>query len=64
MQFVYTPDLCENTHTVFVTNALTELSVALCLGNAIVFNAGLKIMARSSGCAFEAGADVPYSEVD
>ena len=48
----------------FVTNALRELSVALCKGNAILFRAGLQILARCSGSNFVAGELLPHAEVD
>lgn len=48
----------------FVTNALRELSVGLCKGNAILFRAGLQILARCSGRHFVAGVDRPHAEID
>ena len=48
----------------FITNALGELSVALCKGNHIVFRAGLKVLARASGVGFCAGASAPSTEVE
>jgi hypothetical protein len=47
----------------FVRNTLRELSVGLCKGNGLMYRAGLKILARTSGCAFLSGADVPVADL-
>ena len=47
----------------FVRNTLRELSVGLCKGNGIMYRAGLKILARTSGRAFLSGNDVPTAEL-
>ena len=54
----------KNGSATFVGNALRELSVALCVGNALCFRAGLKILARCSGSHFVAGDDRPSADVD
>jgi len=54
----------ERGKAMFVKNALQELSVGLCKGNAFLFRAGLRILALCSGSNFVAGADVPYAEID
>jgi nucleotide-binding universal stress UspA family protein len=47
----------------FVTNALKEISVGLCRGNAILYRRSLYVLARTSGNAFRAGMDVPTADV-
>jgi hypothetical protein len=46
----------------FVGAALRELSVALCKGNAVMYRAGLTVLARCSGHAFLDGATVPFAD--
>ncbi|MGL4351025.1 MAG: hypothetical protein ACRCT2_10760 [Plesiomonas shigelloides] len=47
----------------FVVNALRELSVGLCRGNCVLYKRSLYALARVSGTAFRAGADIPTSEI-
>ena len=50
----------------FVVNALRELSVGLCRGNCVLykhFKRSLFALARVSGTAFRAGADIPTTEI-
>ena len=47
----------------FVVNALRELSVGLCRGNCVLYKRSLFALARVSGSAFRAGADIPTSEI-
>ena len=47
----------------FVTNALREISVALCRGNARVYRHGEAAFARVSGVAIVPGASCPTAEV-
>jgi hypothetical protein len=47
----------------FVTNALRELSIGLCRGNAILYSRSLYVLARVSGFAFRAGMEVPMADV-
>ena len=47
----------------FVTNALREISVALCRGNAQVYRHGEAAFARLSGVAMVPGASCPTAEV-
>jgi hypothetical protein len=47
----------------FVTNALRELSVALCKGNAVLYRRGLNMLAKKSGRHFVPGLDVPTADV-
>ena len=42
----------------FVVNALRELSVGLCRGNCVLYKRSLDTLARVSGNAFRAGADI------
>ena len=48
----------------FVANALHELSVGLCRGNCVLFKRSLYALARLSGNAFGAGADILISETN
>ncbi len=48
----------------FVSNALRELSVGLCRGNAEVYRRSMTALARASGNAFRAGMTVATAEVD
>ena len=48
----------------FVANALRELSVGLCRGNCVLYKRSLYALARVSGTAFRAGADIPTSEIN
>ena len=47
----------------FVTNALRELSIGLCRGNAIMYRRSLQVLARASGRAFMTGLPVPTADV-
>ena len=47
----------------FVVNALRELSVGLCRGNCVLYKRSLFALARVSGTAFRAGADIPTSDI-
>ena len=47
-----------------VGNALRELSVGLCRGNFVLCKCSLYALARVSGTAFRAGADIPTSEIN
>jgi hypothetical protein len=47
----------------FVTNALRQLSVALCRGNGVMYRRSLAVLATASGCAFRPGADIITSDV-
>ena len=47
----------------FVVNSLRELSVGLCRGNCVLYKRSLYALARVSGTAFRAGADIPTSEI-
>ena len=47
----------------FFVNALRELSVGLCRGNCVLYKRSLYALARVSGTAFRAGADIPTSEL-
>ena len=47
----------------FVTNALHELSIGLCRGNAVLYKRSLTAMARVSGAAFQRGMLVPSGEI-
>ena len=51
--------LCCNTFQ----HALRELSVGLCRGNCVLYKRSLFALARVSGTAFRAGADIPTSEI-
>ena len=48
----------------FVVNAFGELSVRLCRGNCVLYKRSLYALARGSGNAFRAGADIPTSEIN
>ena len=43
----------------FVVNALRVLSVGLCRGNCMLYKRSVYALARVSGTAFRAGADIP-----
>lgn len=47
----------------FVTNALREMSICLCKGNAVLYKRSLMSLARASGSAFMAGMTMPTAEV-
>jgi hypothetical protein len=47
----------------FVVNALRELSVSLCRGNAVLYRRGLGVLARVTGNSFRAGLTVPTADV-
>ena len=47
----------------FVTNALRELSVALCKGNGVLLRRSLGAVARATGRAFREGLAFPSAEV-
>ena len=64
-------ELAENPHASgvvfkegFVVNTLRELSVGLCRGNCVLYNRSLQALARVSGIAVHAGADIPTSEMN
>jgi hypothetical protein len=46
----------------FVAEALRELSVDLCQGNAFIYRAGAWELARVSGHSFRGGTSVPADE--
>jgi hypothetical protein len=48
--------------TSFVNCALRELSVGLCMGNFLSYQASVGMLARSSGASFRAGLSVPTDE--
>ena len=48
----------------FVVNSLHELSVGLCTGNCVLYKRSLYALARVSGNAFHAGADIPTSGIN
>ena len=48
----------------FAVNALRELSVGLCRGNCVLYKCSLYALARVSGTAFRAGADILTSEIN
>ena len=43
--------------------ALRELSAGLCRGNCVLYKRSLYALARVSGTAFRAGADIPTFEI-
>ena len=47
----------------FVTNALRELSIALCRGNALVYRSCASALNRLTGVAPTSGLLVPTSEI-
>ena len=47
----------------FVGNALRELSISLCRGNALMHRRGLGVLARVTGNCFRAGLTVPTADV-
>ena len=47
----------------FVNNALRELSIGLCRGNAVMYRRSLQVLARASGRAFMTGLPVPTADV-
>ena len=47
----------------FVGNALKELSISLCRGNALMYRRGLGALARTTGSCFAAGLTVPTADV-
>jgi hypothetical protein len=47
----------------FVINALRQLSIALCRGNAIMYRRGLSVLARAGGNSYMPGLTVPTSDV-
>ena len=47
----------------YVVNALRELSVGLSRGNCVLYKRSLFALARVSGTAFRAGADIPTFEI-
>ena len=47
----------------FVVNALRELSIGLCKGNAVLYKRSMYALARVSGNAFRAGMDNLTAEV-
>jgi hypothetical protein len=47
----------------FVTNALRELSIALCRGNGAMYRRSMTALARASGTCLRAGLDVPTVDV-
>ena len=47
----------------FVGNALKELSISLCRGNALMYRRGLGALARATGSCFTAGLTVPTADV-
>ena len=47
----------------FVMNALRELSIGLCRGNAMLYKRSLPVMARVSGTSFRSGMLVPTGEI-
>ena len=49
--------------TGFVGNALRELSISLCRGNALMYRRGLGVLARVTGNCFRAGLTVPTADV-
>ena len=48
----------------FVVNAFCELSVALCMGNCVLYKWSLDALARVSGNASCAGADISTPEIN
>ena len=47
----------------FVTNALRELSISLCRSNAVIYRAGLTVMAQAAGTIFWTAQPVPFANV-
>ena len=47
----------------FMTNALRELSISLCQGNAEIPRAGLTVMAQAAGTIFWTAQPVPFANV-
>lgn len=47
----------------FVINALRELSVGLCRGNAVIYSRGLQALASASGTLYQSGMDEASADV-
>ena len=60
---VHTNTHTQDTHLKLVKDALRELSVGLCRGYCVLYKRSLFALARVSGTAFRAGADIPTSEI-
>ena len=52
-----------HTQNGFVVNAMRGLSVGLCRDNFVLYKRSLYALARVSGTAFRAGADIPTSKI-
>jgi hypothetical protein len=47
----------------FVTNALRDLSIALCRGNGVMYKRSMTTLARVSGTCLRAGLDIPTADI-